>query len=368
MPTEEVVHPVPEADKHCPKCGGGSFSHLGYEASVTYDYVPGHFVRRVHKREKVACRCGECILTAAPSPKVVARGRYGPGFAAFLVVDKCADSIPIYRIEKRLGRLGIPISRSTMNDVLHDTAECLAPLVERIEQRVRVAEIVLADETSMRLQDRKKKGFVWVFQGRDDLTDALLVRYVFATDRSGETPARILGGTDGTLVVDGYTGYNVVTDPEGRRRGGCWCHARRKVYEAMLAGDTDAVHGLDLIRSLFRVEHEALVRRIVRTDEHLALRLDKAKPITDEILRWVQGKRGETPPKTPLGEALGYIERQWPRLTLFLSDARIPLHNNDSESALRVVALGRNYAEPAIMRSYRRPCRESACSVLNAPA
>lgn len=344
MPTVEEVLRVPEADKRCPTCGGESFSHLDYEESTTYDYVPGHFVRRVYKREKVACRCGECILTAPPPPKIIERGRYGPGFAAFIIVDKCADSIPIYRIEKRLHRLGIPISRSTMNDVLHDTAELLAPLVARIEARVRTAEIVLADETSMRMMDGKTKGFVWVFQGRDAKTDAVLVLYVFATSRSGDTPARILGGTEGTLVVDGYTGYNVVTDPDGRQRGGCWCHARRKLYEAFLAGDTHAVEGIDLVRGLFRVEHEALVRGIVRTDDHLALRLDKSQPITDKIIAWVRNLRGGTPPKTPLGAALGYLERQWDRLTLFLTDARIPLHNNDSERALRVVTLGKkNY-------------------------
>ena len=49
-------------------------------------------------------------------------------------------------------------------------------------------------------------------------------------------------------------------------------------------------------------------------------------------------------PKSPLGEALGYAIRQRPRLELFLSDARIPIHNNGSERRLRVVALGRkNY-------------------------
>jgi transposase len=164
-----------------------------------------------------------------------------PWRAAFLVVEKCGDSIPIYRIEKRFERLGIPMSRATMNDVLHATAELAQPLVNRIEKRVAGLDLVLADETSMRLQDRKKRGFMWVFHGHDDSTQGQLVLYVFATDRSGQTPARILGGTEGTLVVDGYTGYNNVTDPEGRRRGGCWCHyLERRVIrrEALRVEDT----------------------------------------------------------------------------------------------------------------------------------
>ena len=42
-----------------------------------------------------------------------------------------------------------------------------------------------------------------------------------------------------------------------------------------------------------------------------------------------------------MGQALRYIKNQWPRLTAFIRDARIPLHNNASEAALRIVALAR---------------------------
>ena len=46
-------------------------------------------------------------------------------------------------------------------------------------------------------------------------------------------------------------------------------------------------------------------------------------------------------PKSAMGQALRYIKNQWPRLTAFLRDARVPLHNNASEVALRIVALAR---------------------------
>jgi transposase len=188
----------------------------------------------------VAFSCREHIVVAPSPPKLVAGGSYGFGFAAFLVLEKCGDPIPIYRIEKRFERLGIPMSRATMNDIVHATADVARPLIAWLEKRVAQLEIVLADETSMRLQDRKKRGFIWVFHGHDATSDGELVLYVFATDRSGQTPARILGGTEGVLVVDGYTGYNNVTDAEGRQRGGCWCHypERRVIrHDALRAED-----------------------------------------------------------------------------------------------------------------------------------
>jgi transposase len=274
--TEEVTHNVAEDSKRCPNCNGTRFGQLGFETSTTFEYVPGRFVRRVHRREKLACACGECILVAPGPPKLVPGGQYGFGFAAFLVVEKCADSIPIYRIEKRFERLGIPLSRATMNDIVHAAAERIEPLVARLTARIAGIEIVLADETSMRLQDRKKRGFIWVFHGRDEQSGGELVLYVFATDRSGDTPVKILGGTGGALIVDGYTGYNVVTDPERRKRGGCWCHLRRKLFEARLAPGDDADIGIDKMRGLFRVEHEATARRIVGSPDHLALRKEKS--------------------------------------------------------------------------------------------
>ncbi len=206
METEEVDHPVPAETRRCPKCGGVHFGSLAHESSATYEYVPGHFVRRIHKREKLSCSCGQYIVTAPAPPKLLPGSQYGFGFVAFLIVEKCADSIPIHRIEKRFGRLGIPISRSTMNDLVHTAAETVRPLVARLQARIAALDVVLADETSMRLQDRPKRGFVWVFHGHDEQSGAQLALYVFAADRSGDTPAKVLGGNSGALVVDGYTG------------------------------------------------------------------------------------------------------------------------------------------------------------------
>ena len=42
-----------------------------------------------------------------------------------------------------------------------------------------------------------------------------------------------------------------------------------------------------------------------------------------------------------MGDALRYMKNQWTRLTAFLRDPLIPLHNNASEAALRIVALFR---------------------------
>jgi transposase len=103
------------------------------------EYVAGYFRRRVHVRETLACTSGQHIIATPGPDRVWDRVQYGPGFIAFLVVAKCGDSIPLYRLEKHFRRIGIPVARSTMTDLFHRAAELLAPLVARMLALVRAA-------------------------------------------------------------------------------------------------------------------------------------------------------------------------------------------------------------------------------------
>jgi len=51
--------------------------------------------------------------------------------------------------------------------------------------------------------------------------------------------------------------------------------------------------------------------------------------------------RGHDDLSAPLGRALGYLHRQWRRLTLFLEDGNLELINNRRERELRRLVLGR---------------------------
>ncbi len=53
------------------------------------------------------------------------------------------------------------------------------------------------------------------------------------------------------------------------------------------------------------------------------------------------GRAPSHPPKTSLGRALGYLDRQWNRLLLFLNDGNIESTNNRRERELRRLVLGR---------------------------
>ena len=333
---QTVIHHLEEDQRQCPSCGGLAARPLGTgKQTHLYEYVPGYFVRQCHVQEKAACSCGQFIAIADPPARPIEGGHYGAGFLAHIAVTKCADATPLHRLAKQYERLGIPMARSTLTDLFHAAADKLSPLSQRLMQLVAESEIVQADETSLVMQKPFRRGFVWTF-----LTDEVIA-YRFAPDRSGETPHAVLGGTRGTLVVDAYTGYNRVTDVDGRARSACLAHVRRRFFEALPHKPVEARRALDLILDVYRVEHEAKQRGIVRTPAHLELRRTRGREAMDAFLAWLEAHKDAFPPKSALGQAISYARNRGDTLTRFLDDVRIPLDNNASERALRIVALGR---------------------------
>ena len=343
LPTRRVEHKVPEDRKVCPKCGGHDFTPLG-EGKLTelYELVPSRVERQLHVQEKVRCRCGETIITADAPAKVFDKTRFGPTFMAQVVVSKCADSIPLYRQAKAYRRADVPVDDSTLGDLFHRTAEMASPLYTRLLELVPANEIVLADETTMRVLAKKKTrtAWIWSFIARDQ-AEKEIIAYVYSKSRSGETPVRVLTDTIGKLLVDGYSGYNKVTVPGGRERAGCIAHLRRKFFDAQSSAPDAARKAMDFILEIYKVERAALDNEILGTSQHLEMRQTRSKAVMDEFRAWLDTELPRHLPQGAMGDAIKYAINQWDALTLFLTDPHLPVDNNASENALRICALGR---------------------------
>jgi len=338
----KIEHALPEAERYCPNCPDQNLKAAGTKESVIYEFVPAHFERQVHIQQTWACPCCDYIATAPGAQRPTEGGHYGAGFMSHVVVSKCADSIPLYRMEKQFGRIGIPMSRSTLCNLFHQAANILEPIYQYMQGLVLAAIIVLADETPLPVVDDKlnktRKGYIWTF-----LTDEIAY-YKFSPTRSGKTPSDVLGNSQGTLLADGYTGYNVVTMPEGRERAGCWAHTRRYFFDSLKTAPAEAQHMLSEILELYRIEYEAAKINAIGTRAHTQLRKTRAPPILARIKEWLIEQRPHHLPKSPLGKAITYALNQWEPLSHYLTDSKIPIDNNLSERRLRIVALGRkNY-------------------------
>ena len=341
--TRRIEHKVREDEKVCPKCGGRDFTRLGDGvASEIYELVAARVERQRHVQEKLRCRCGEAIITAEGPARVYDKARFGPTFMAQIAVSKCADSLPLHRQAKAYRRSGVQVDDSTLGDLFRRTAELTRPLADRLLKLVAEKEIVLADETTQRVQAKGKTrtAWLWSFIARDE-TEKELIAYVFSRSRSGETPVRVLGDTLGKLLVDGYSGYNKVTVPGGRERAGCFAHLRRKFFDAQSTAPEAAKQAMEYIHDLYRIERAAREDDILGTPEHLERRQTDSQAILDAFEVWLEIEQERYPPKSPIGEAIRYALGQWRTLTLFTTDPHLPIDNNASERALRVSALGR---------------------------
>ena len=332
LDTIDVLHQIPDDERTCPSCGEACLPIGGGEVSYELEWVPGRFVYKRHVVEKGRCPCKQHYASAPTPERVVPGGLYGPGFIAKLIVDRCGDATPLYRVERELERLGAPVARSTLGDLVHAGADALKPLYDLVLTLVKTDQHVQADETSMRVQGLDKRGFVWTFLSPTH------VAYVFADNRRNDTPEALLANTRGTLTVAAFASYNSVTTLDGRIRQGCWSHVRRGFFEVdPNAPDVRAV--LDMILELFAVERKAKNTGVMGTSAHLKLRRTRSVEVLGKILKWMRDTRPKYEPSSMMGRAISYMVNQWSALTSFIDDADVPIHNNASEAALRIIAL-----------------------------
>jgi transposase len=300
------------------------------------EHVREHLVIVEYQLEKLVEKGGELIISAASPPNVIDGGAWGASVYARIIVQKCIDSMPLYRQEKAWGRNGFAIARSVMCDLFHRAAEVLKPIYDRLIALVVAHPYVQADETKLRIAEPNKARDAWIWA----LLCEDIVAFAFSESRSAETANLLLGQTTGHLVVDGYAGYNGVIGEDGRTRVGCWAHLRRYFYQA-LSTAPEARELVDLIVQLYRVEHDAAMNDLLGTPAHGLLREEASAPIVAAIEAWIDARQGITAPKSPLGQALTYAKNQRHSMRVFLSDPKLPLDNNASERALCIIARGR---------------------------
>jgi transposase len=333
LPAVVVHHAIAESERRCATCGDDVRPMGAGDRSVEYEWVPGRIEKIVHVVETARCPC-KSHYARGPAPVRVQEGSLlGPKLLAKIAVEKFGDATPVYRISKSFKRQGIPMARSTLNDGALLVADVCLPLWRVMFEEIRADAYVQADETSFRTQTSKERSFVWTFLSKTHTA------YTFS-DRTSETPKAVLGVSSGMITIDGFSSYNGITEEGGRERTGCFSHARRYLFDA-LPSAPEARDGLDIILELFMMERAVKDRGIAGTLEHLEVRRAIGAPIVERLEKWWREQLPRFEPRSPMAVALGYMRNQWDRLTVFLKDAQVPIHNNASEAALRIIALAR---------------------------
>ena len=181
---------------------------------------------------------GQRIAAAPRQPHPLGKCIASVSLLAYILVAKYADALPLYRLEKILGRYGGHISRTAMANWIIRLDDVFRPLINLLQEHQRGADYLQADET--RIQVLKEDGKVatsdkWMWLVRGGPPDRPVVLFHYDASRSEDVPSRLLDGFTGVLQTDGYAGYNQACQDNPITRIGCWDHARRKFVEASKA-------------------------------------------------------------------------------------------------------------------------------------
>jgi len=354
LPREVIELDVAETERSCDSCGK-QMKRIGEDVTERGHCIPARLVVKRYVRPKYACPEGHGVKTARLPDGVIDGGKYEASVYAHVATAKYADHLPLHRLEGIFKRYGVHLPKQSMWDMLVRVDELVAqPVLKQMHAELLEEGVLHADETpvTMRLEDGKgtKNGYAWGWRNLRRAGHPSKALVEFRPNRSRDGPIRFLGDWSGTLIVDGYTGYDEVIRTNGIRRAGCWAHARRKLKEALDAGSTGVESVLALVQKLFELErpiNERVLAGEIDREEQLdlrrAARAEYSAHFVDAIYVEVDKleRQRSTLPKSKLGKALGYLVSQRHPLSAFLEDPRLPIHNNDSERDLRHLAVGR---------------------------
>lgn len=342
----EVDVPVPGPERACLICGKDRVC-IGHETSERLQFKPAEFVVEVIKREKLACTSCEKDVSTAPLPdSVIPKGRPGASTLARVLVGKYEDHEPLTRMKKMFERLSVSIPVSTLTDWVGASAKALDPIADLIRKSVLDAHVLHADDTGLKVLDKKapggaKRGHLWFYVG-----DAKYCAVQYTPDWTKTGPGLFLANRKGGwLVVDAYKGYDHIFARENEPpiEVGCWAHARRAFVELADRGEPRVATLLLYVKQLYAIERTSKEAGEDHA-QRLARRRGESAPVIEKIGAWCAQNHGVDPPSSPFTKAIGYIVNQWDALNRFLEDGALPLDNTLVERALRGVATGRkNY-------------------------
>lgn len=277
----------------------------------------------------------------APWPAdVLPRARVHASIVAHIAAAHFCEHQPYHRLEKHLERVGVDLPRVCQVSLMAQLDERMEPLVEAICAQVLASGYVHLDATPIDLCDPARPGAarestLWAYRASDGP-----VWFDFCLNKSPKRPAQLLENYRGLLQTDGASALDAIGRDEGRvTHLGCWSHARRYFVKALDAGEREAGPWLRAIDGLFRIER--LARHFGLTQDNRArLRQRYSQPAVDKLFADAIGAVTRAPPKTRLGQALGYLLGQKPSLLRCLSEPRARIENNLVEQAIRPLKLG----------------------------
>jgi len=363
LPRKEIVHDLPNEQKHCEHEGVcWAMQRIGEEVSERYHYEPPKIWVERHVRPKFSCsHCHEGVHIAANPPTILPKSNASASLLAHLITSKFVDGMPIYRICQQLQRQEVRLSPGTAGGWVNAAGEAVLPLINLMHEELLSAPFVQMDETYLQVLKSEKAPATdhYMVVRAAGPPGRRIILFNYAPSRTVETLKNLLTGPQGPytgkLLTDGLELYDTVAEALQLTHLGCLQHCRTYYHKAAKVTELPSGRNLarvaieDYIGKVYTVERHIKELREEREragtplplDAVLKIRKERAAPVMVAFKGWVDNLLPGVPPTSALGKALSYTAKQWPKLVRHLEHPEVPVDNNYLENQIRPFAQGR---------------------------
>jgi transposase len=341
--------PVPHASLKpgdaCPDgCGGKVYPQREAGVLVRIKGQPP-LAATIFELEKLRCNlCGNVYTADAPAEAGVKK--YDETAVAMIALLRYGTGVPWNRTEGLEANFGIPLPAATQCEILTANAVPLQPALEEFKRQAAQSEVVHNDDTSMRVLSLDRdpdispertgvftSGLIWLVQKRR------IALYFTGCKHAGENLAEVLKLRSPDLppiiqVCDALS-RNVPKVVE-TLVANCNAHGRRNFVKVIANFPEPCRFVLETFREIYG--YDAVTRKqAMSAEERLAFHQEHSTPVMDKLHTWLQAQFDErtVEPNSGLGQAISYLLKHWPKLTLFLEKPGVPLDNNLVERGLK---------------------------------
>ena len=243
---------------------------------------PRLWVRRIeYPKYKIPSQPELNIVQGERVPSLIPGGSFGFGIAAEVLFNKFALHVPLYRQQDPFAQLGWAPNRSTLCQIVINSAELLRPLAMLETERVLSSLVINTDDTEVTLLTPgegkgSRKARLWIYRSNEE--HARYNAFAFTNSRARAGPDEFLQDFQGTICGDCYSGYvNIEDVTDGRIAfSACNAHARRYVFNAREQCAEVSSEILALYHLLYDIEERAsrldpVARLLLRRRESVPL-------------------------------------------------------------------------------------------------
>jgi len=349
-----VRHESLKSGYPCPECPKGKVYPLKPPSMVLCLIGTAPVQATVYKLERLRCNLCGTVFTAE-APEACRKNKHDETVGSIIALLKYGGGFPFNRLEKLQGGFGIPLAASTQWDIVNRKADAIQPAYDELARQAAQGEVVHNDDTTAKIlqfmsgeaqweEDSTRTGMftTGILSQMDKRHIAL---YYTGRKHAGENMADLLAQRDvdrGPPIQMCDALSRNLPKPFKTVLANCLSHARRKFVDVTDYFPEESRVVLEALGKVYK--HDAISKdRQMSDEERLEYHQENSSPLMNDLKEWLSEQFVErlVEPNSSMGDAISYMLKHWPELTLFLTVPGAPIDNNICEQVLKRAILHR---------------------------